>query len=322
MLRDAPVLVTGASGFIGTRVVERLREQGCRLRLVSRRVFAGDPSWVCADLRERDCWPALLDGIAIVVHLAGQTSVRAAEIDPSADARINTDAMLHLLAAAERIGTRPTVVFASTETIAGVHRGVLGDDVPDAPVTRYDAHKLAAERALRDAVAAGIVRGGSLRLTTVYGPGPRPQAGDRGVVDLMLERALAGQALTVYGDGQQLRDLLYVDDAVAAFMAAALVPEQLAGDHFVVGSGTGLTIVALFERIAALVERELGVCTPVVHVDPPEPRSIIDERSVVADPSRFCARTGWTPAIDFDEGLRRTLAMRSRERSTPKPSHD
>jgi nucleoside-diphosphate-sugar epimerase len=305
-------LVTGASGFIGTRLVARLRAEGCRLRLVSRRPVAGDPSWVSCDLRERDCWPALLDGVTLVFHLAGQTSVRTAELDPVADARINTDAMLGLLAAAQHLGTRPTVVFASTETIAGVHRDRLDDDVPDAPVTRYDAHKLAAERALREAVSAGIVRGGSLRLTTVYGPGPRPQASERGIVDLMLARALAGQALTVYGDGQQLRDLLYIDDAVAALLAAAAVPDQLDGDHFVVGSGAGLTIVELFERIAKLVERELEIRAPVIHVQPPEPRSIIDERSVIADPSRFCARTGWTPTIDFDEGLRRTLANKLR----------
>jgi nucleoside-diphosphate-sugar epimerase len=307
-LRDQLVLVTGASGFIGARLVARLRAQGCRLRLVSRRPPASEPGWVRCDLTASAPWAALLEDVTLVIHLAGQTSVREAERDPAADRRINADVMIELLAAARELGTRPTVLFAGTETAAGVHRGRLDDHVIDAPVTHYDAHKLAAERALGEAVAAGWVRGASLRLTTVYGPGPRPQAEDRGIIAMMLSRALTGRALTVYGEGESLRDFLFVDDAVAAFLAAAAVPERLAGDHYIVGSGEGLAIRDAFERIAALVQREVGTHAPVVRVAPPDEINMIDTRSIVADSSRFHALTGWTAQVGFDDGLAHTLA--------------
>jgi nucleoside-diphosphate-sugar epimerase len=126
----------------------------------------------------------------------------------------------------------------------------------------------------------------------------------------MITRALAGQPLTVYGSGDQQRDFVFVDDAITAFLAAAAHADALAGDHYVVGSGRGLTITAAFEQIARTVERETGIRAPVIHVPVPADSSAIDARSVVADSSRFSALTSWTPRVDFDEGLRRTLARR------------
>ncbi|MFV8751436.1 NAD-dependent epimerase/dehydratase family protein [Nannocystaceae bacterium ST9] len=306
------MLVTGASGFIGRAMLAGLHERGARVRAIARRVEPSDADveWIACDLSREPDWSALLEGVDLVVHLAGQTSVREAERDPEADARINVAPMLGLLAAARRLADPPTVLMAGTETSAGLHRGVLDDAIVDAPLTHYDAHKRLAELALAEAVGEGRVRGASLRLTTVYGPGPRPRADDRGVIDLMITRALAGRALSVYGSGEQQRDFVFVDDVVAAFVAAALHVDALAGDHYVIGSGRGLAIRAAFEQIADEIERATGMRVPVVEVPPPADASPIDARSVVADSSRFSARTSWTPRVDFDEGLRRTIASR------------
>jgi nucleoside-diphosphate-sugar epimerase len=141
----------------------------------------------------------------------------------------------------------------------------------------------------------------------VYGPGPRSSSADRGVLNLMLRRALAGEALTVYGSGEHIRDYIYIEDVARAFLLAAANAERLEGRYFVLGSGRGYPIAEALNLVADRAALRTGQRVPVVHVDPPATLSPIEARNFVADTTAFRQATGWTAGVGLADGIDRTI---------------
>ena len=308
------VVVTGAAGFLGAAVVDVVKDTECRLVRVVRK--PPPPPGKCraeivdlaGDVRDPSTWRRALEGVDVVIHLAAQTSAAAARAAPAADFEANVVPVLHLLEACRAQGTKPVVLFAGTVTQAGVPVHTPVDEThPDNPPTVYDEHKLAAESQVKFHAAQGHIRGASLRLANVYGPGPRSRNVDRGVLNAMVRRAIAGEPLTIYGNGTYLRDYLYVLDAARAFAAAVGAIEKLNGGHWVVGSGEGHTIEDSFRLVAARAAARTGKHVPVEHVEPDAPLSALESRSFIADSSRFRAATGWRPHCMLQEGVDRTI---------------
>jgi len=306
-------VVTGAGGFLGGRLVNRLAAGDCRIVRVSRSALpplGASPATVtdvCGDVSGRMVWDAVADA-DVIVHFAAQTSVAAAARDPDWDFRSNVLPMRHLLAACGARGRRPLVLFAGTVTQAGLPSHLpVDEDAADVPITVYDRHKLIAEDDLKAAVLQGIVRGASLRLANVYGPGAHGRSADRDVLNRMIRRAVDGQPLTLYGSGDHLRDYVFVEDVVEAFVRAAANAERINGRHFVVASGRGISVRDAFALIAARAERLTGRPVPVTAIEPPAPLSAIEQRHFVGDPARFTAATGWRPSCDLAEGIDRTI---------------
>jgi nucleoside-diphosphate-sugar epimerase len=263
---------------------------------------------VSGDIRDPEVWERNLEGVDFVFHLAAQTSTYQANDDPVADQAVNLMPMLHLLEACRRRGTRPTVCFASTVTVAGIPERLPVDEThPNHPLTVYDLHKQMAEQYLRWYAEQGAVRGVTLRLANVYGPGPRSSRSDRGILNQMMRRALAGEPLTVYGAGDQLRDYAYVEDVARAFIAAARHSEKLNGGCFVIGSGQGHTIAGAMGMIAERAAARTGIAVEVRHVAPPGSLSPIEQRNFIADPRRFCEATGWHARYSLAEGIDLTM---------------
>jgi nucleoside-diphosphate-sugar epimerase len=180
---------------------------------------------------------------------------------------------------------------------------------PDDPVTEYDRQKLAAERAFTAATADGVLRGITLRLATLFGHSPMSHHADRGVVATMIRKALAGEPLTMWNDGTVARDLLYLDDAVDAFLAALDHPDALAGRHWLVGAGKAVSIAELFSEIAAAVAIHTGRSpVPVVSVPAPEHATAADFQSFDSDPSAFHRVTGWQAQLPLRAALLRTVS--------------
>jgi UDP-glucose 4-epimerase len=312
-MRGQTIAITGAGGFLGSQLVARLVDLDCRIIRLGRSPFAPPPTGcrahvcdVIGDAADRAAWDGL-ETADIIFHLAAQTSVAAAEKDPDADFRVNVVAMRHLLSACSDAGRRPLVLFAGTATEAGIPLTLpVNEDAPDRPVTVYDRHKLMAERELIEASSTGAVRGVTLRLANVYGPGPS-NARDRHVLNRMIEMALRGQPLTVYGTGEYVRDYVFIDDVVEAFLLAASQPERVAAQRFVVGSGHGVTIRKAFSLIAERVHQVTGHQVPVKVSGTATSLSPIDQRSFIADPARFSAATGWQPAWSLSAGIDRTI---------------
>jgi nucleoside-diphosphate-sugar epimerase len=256
-----------------------------------------------------------VDGADLVFHLICHRSPggswQAVAGDPVAEA-VNVGTVRTVVAALERGNDRgraqgrPTVVLAGSSS---------QPERPGSPgASPYDRHKSLAEGLLDRADAAGVLRAVTLRLSTVYGPAGAPPARDHGVVSAMVRRALAGEALTVWGDGSVLRDLLHVRDAARAFEAAGERPDALRGLRPVVGSGRPVRLDELFGRIARLVAEATGQPpVPVVRVPPPEGASAADRASALADPAEFGEAGGWSPRVGLTEGLRDTVLGLCRE---------
>ncbi len=313
--RDRTVVVTGAGGFLGGRLVARLAATPCHLVRVSRSTLAPlDPRHpattvdVIGDVRDAAIWARVVGGADVVVHFAAQTSAAVADENPALDFDANVTPMSHLLRACRRLRCSPTILFAGTVTQAGVQaRLPVDEDATDVPVTAYDQHKLMAERELERAVSAGVVPGVTLRLPNIYGPGSADTSRDRDVLNRMIQAALRGETLKVFGSGDYLRDYLFVDDAVDAFLVAGAHAGQISGRHFVIGSGSGVTIRDAFELIAVRVEARTGRRVPVVRAEPGRPLTGIEQRSFVANPARFIAATGWQRAWTLCDGIDRTI---------------
>ena len=319
--RGKTVVVAGASGYIASALVERLADVAAKVVRLSRRPLTPAPG--CADLSgdyaDAAFWARALPGADAVFHLAAQTSFYKAAEDPDADFRANVLPMRALLEACRREGHRPFVVFSGSTTEAGLPlKTPVDENHPDAPVTIYDLHKLLAEKLLEGYVRQGFARGTTLRLSNVYGPGPRSSSSDRGILNAMIARALRGERLTVYGTGEAMRDYLHIEDVAAAFLAAGKGAPALNGRHFVMGSGRGVTLADSFRLVAERVASRTGRRVEVASVPEPAGLSPIEARKFVADSSAFRAAADWSPVVALEDGVDRTIESQLMSSGNPR----
>jgi UDP-glucose 4-epimerase len=287
------VLVTGAAGFIGGHVVAALQSAGASVRVVDLKPFSrpGVES-VQGDLTD----PAVVEralepGFDAVVHLAAATSVLLSVQRPALTTATNVTATASLLERSREVGVK-SFVFASTNAVAGpVPVGTpINEKIVLRPLTPYGATKAAAEMLMTAYTASYGVRCVALRFTNVYGPG---MTGKDSIVARLMKAAVAGEGLTVYGAGQQVRDYVYVEDVVAA-VQLGLANEALDGP-LTIGASSSYTVLEVLE----LARAATGAPLPAHHVEAPSgemPR-------VVVDTSR-ATEHGWSAKVDLAEGLR------------------
>jgi nucleoside-diphosphate-sugar epimerase len=311
----ARALVTGASGYLAHALMRRLVAEGARVAALTRGALAGaagaaPDEVLVGDVTDAGVWDEVLGETDVVYHLAAQTNVYVAQDDPLADLRINALPVLRALEACAKRSDPPALVLAGTSTQCGIPARLPVDEShPDAPVTIYDLHKLLAERYLEQFAARGLARGTCLRLVNVYGPGPASRSAGRGVLNVMIRKALSGERLTVYGRGERLRDYAYVEDVARAFTCAGARLEAVNGRHFVVGTGRGHTLADAARLVVERAARRTGRHAEIVHVDPPPGLSPIEDRDFVADSSAFTRATGWRAQVGLEEGIDRTIEV-------------
>jgi UDP-glucose 4-epimerase len=299
--RGMRALVTGGAGFIGSHLVDALLDADAEVIVVDH--LSGRHPENLADARERgaEVLRANVADVAamkrafayaqpeIVFHLAAQIDVRRSVADPSADAHVNVGGTAAVLEASRLTGAR-RVVLASTASVYGDPDAVpTAEEVPVAPRSPYGASKAAAETYMNLYRRLHGISTLSLRMSNVYGPRQDPH-GDSGVVAIFAAAAHAGRTATIYGDGRQTRDYLYVRDAVAAFLAAARCDVE-----GVLNVSTGIETTLLD------LARTLGVRTTFAGGRPGE----ID-RSYL-DPRRAARALGWRASVPLQHGLRETL---------------
>jgi nucleoside-diphosphate-sugar epimerase len=284
--------LTGASGYIGSALAAALNRTGA--------------DTLRADIRDASCWTELVCRADVIFHLAGNTSAAEADRDPDASRQSTVTPVERLIDAARHAHRRPRIVFASTATVYGLTDCVPVEETAETrPLTTYDRHKLEAEQLLRDATHAGDLDAIVLRLSNVYGPGPVPSgARERGFLNRAIAAAMSGADLAVYGDGDYVRDFVYLDDVVRAFVLAGAA-RYVESRCFNVGSGVGVTMRDALTSVSAVASRISGHRVAVHALPWPDDAHPIERRSFVAGIARIAAELDWRPAVALLDGIAR-----------------
>jgi UDP-glucose 4-epimerase len=309
-------MITGGLGFIGSNLAHQLVALGADVLLVDSLIpdYGGNLFNVdgiadrvrvnVADIRQQSTMNYLVKDRDVIFNLAGQVSHIDSMKDPYADLEINCRSQLTILEACRYNNPGVKVVFAGTRQVYGR---------PDSlPVTEHHLVRPTDVNGINKAAGEYYhlvynnvfgVRACSLRLTNVYGPRQLIRHNRQGFIGWFIRLAIEGKTIQIYGDGQQRRDFVFVDDAADAFLRAGAT-EACNGEAFNVGGDHPIThrdLTALLLDIAG------SGC--VEYIEWPREKKAIDIGDFYADSTKFTRATGWTPTVKLGDGLRRTVAF-------------
>lgn len=334
-LTDRPVVITGGAGFVGTNLAHRLLEMERPVLLVDnlsragvednvrwlRRVHGERAAITPVDVRDQVALRQAVQGAEAVFHFAAQVAVTTSLIDPATDFEINARGTLNLLEALRACESPPPLLFTSTNKVYGslpdidlrlngtryeplddmVRAYGIGEDRPLDFHSAYACSKGAADQYVLDYARTFALPAVVFRMSCIYGPHQHGTE-DQGWVAHFIIRALRGEPITLYGDGKQVRDVLYVDDLLDAMLRAWEAIDQLSGRAFNIGGGPRnvISLLDLIDMIEALNDER-----PLVRF---ADWRTGDQRYYVSDTRSFERATGWRQRVDVGEGVARLLA--------------
>lgn len=324
------VLLTGGAGFIGSNLAKRLLSEGKRVVLfdnLSRPGIVRNVDWLrrahgdavelrVADVRDAEAVRNAVEGAEAVFHLAAQVAVTSSIADPAYDFEVNARGTVNVLEAVRESRRKPPVVYTSTNKVYGELSDIelRADDKRYAPVdddvrrrgvdehrpldlrTPYGCSKGTGERYLVEYARTYGLHTVALRMSCIYGPRQMGNE-DQGWVAHFFRRALDDRPVTIYGDGRQVRDVLYVDDLVDALLKAHANARRLAGSAFNLGGGpeNTMSLLELVDSIGRIRHRALPV-------EFAEWRGG-DQRYFVSCIDKFTSACGWKPRVAIRDGL-------------------
>ncbi|MCL4544886.1 MAG: GDP-mannose 4,6-dehydratase [Chloroflexi bacterium] len=330
----ARVVVTGGAGFIGSNLTARLLREGHDVTLfdhLGRAHVHQNLAWlqglseagrlqvVRADLADFPAVVAACAGTQRIYHLGGQVAVTSSLVDPRTDFLSNAYGTLNVLEAARLVGDNPIVLYSSTNKVYGDLRHLrvreeatryafvesdfgVSETEPLDLHTPYGCSKGAGEQYVRDYFRVYGIRTVVFRQSCIYG---KRQFGseDQGWVAWLTLASYFGKQITIFGDGKQVRDLLYVDDLLDVYGAAVAAIDQVAGEVFNVGGGPAHT-VSVWREFGPLLQGLLGRSIPVQFA----PWRPSDQRVFIADIRKARRLLGWEPRVSVPEGVSRLLS--------------
>jgi CDP-paratose 2-epimerase len=330
--KSKPILITGGAGFVGSNLAHRLLSNGHRVRLLdnlSRTGVERNLRWLIEthgdlvdievpDVRNLSIIKQAVKDASQVFHFAAQVAVTSSLDDPIEDFEINARGTLNLLEAVRGADNPPPLIFTSTNKVYGnladlefgkqgtryapmnaaIRERGINEDRPLDFHSPYGCSKGAADQYVTDYARTYRLPALVFRMSCIYGPHQYGNE-DQGWVAHFVIRSLSGKPITIYGDGMQVRDILFIDDLVDAFLLAQQHMKKLAGNAFNIGGGPGNSI-SLLELLDLLAELHGGDVSVRF-----ENWRAADQRYYVADTSKFSGLTGWAPRVPVHEGVRR-----------------
>jgi CDP-paratose 2-epimerase len=325
------ILITGGAGFIGSNAAHRFLQRGAQVTLydnLSRRGARSNLDWlraqhgadsfklIQADLREADRLAEAARGQDVILHYAGQVAVTTSVHNPRGDFEDNALGTFNALEAARLSGSHPIFMYSSTNKVYGgmEHIGLvetetryayrdypygISEEFPLDFHSPYGCSKGAGDQYVRDYARIYGLRTVVFRQSAIYGP---RQFGieDQGWIAWFIIAAVTGQPITIYGDGKQVRDVLYIDDLIDAYELAIAKIEQAAGQVFNIGGGVNNTLT-IWTETGPLLEKLLGRPLPIGRSD----WRPGDQRICVMDIRKAQAVLGWSPGISVESGVTR-----------------
>ena len=309
------ILITGGRGYIGSALAEALAGVDCKLVLLDQSpeeawrpaAHTADVSVRVGDVSLRETWESVLPEVDVVFHLAAREYFYRSDYDPERDYRLNVLPILHLLETCRLDNHQPRIVFASSANLYGLaDRLPVNETTRDDPLTMWAIHKLTSERYLRLYTEQFGIDSVSLRLANVYGPTARWSTMDRMVLNRIVRMALDGEPIVTYTNRDCIRDYVFLDDVVSAFLVAGACCGSAPSPVYVIGSGEGQSIAQMWQMIADRVGAYSGKALSVgrddsVKIEP------LELRNFVADTGLFEDATGWKPMMKLEQGIDRTM---------------
>lgn len=301
------VLVTGGAGFIGSHVVRFLLQQNQQVRIFDN-LSTGkleniepvlDRVDLCeGDIRDPEAVEDAMASVDVVIHLAALVSVVQSLAEPLLTNEININGTLNVLEAARNMGVK-RFVFASSAAVYG-DVGIIPtpENAPTAPLSPYGLTKLMGEQYCAFYSNHYGLKSVALRFFNAYGPRQDPNSPYAAAVPIFMERLRHGQSITIYGDGEQSRDFVYVGDIARALWTAATAP-GIAGEVFNVAYGQAITVNSLVQHMGVA----LGIQVDPIHA-PARPGEI---RTSFANVEKFARRAGFRANVDLQAGLRHII---------------
>jgi len=312
---DKTILIFGASGYIGSNLVARLRNFQCTIVRISRNIESlsdiNSDNVINAELDfENSYFLDLIKKSDIIYYLSSQTSTYIAEKNILKDYEDSVNPILILLDKIKSYKNHPIFIFSSAVTICGLSENILVDEnEQDNPVTIYDIHKLTIEKYIKFFTENHHIKGCILRLSNVYGPGVTSSNPDRGILNLMIKKALSKENLTLYGNGNFIRDYIFIDDTINAFLQASISIKKTNNKHYIIGNGKGVSIKNAFEIIKNTAYKIFDIDIGIQKVDIPSNLSVIEYRNFTANNNRFKNATNWNASTSLDDGIKKTMVF-------------
>lgn len=327
------ILITGGAGFIGVNCASALISKGDQVTIYDNLSRVGTPrniAWlretygpdsfrlIEADIREPERLQEAVQGVDLILHLAAQVAVTTSVLDPRTDFEINALGTFNLLEAARNSGQNPVVIYASTNKVYGdldgvrVAEGEQSYYYPDHPQgisesqpldfhSPYGCSKGTGDQYVRDYHRIYGLPTVVFRQSCIYGT---HQFGieDQGWVAWFVIAAVTGKPITIFGDGKQVRDLLYVEDLLTAYDLAYANIDKTAGQIYNIGGGPDKTL-SIWKQFGPILENELGREIPIARQD----WRPGDQRVFVSDIQKAYQDFGWKPEIGVEEGIQKLI---------------
>jgi len=307
-------LVTGGAGFIGSSIARALLARGDKVRVLDNFFsgkrenladVAGDIELIEGDIRDAATVARACAGVEVVFHEAAIPSVPRSLADPISSNDVNITGTLTVLHEAKRAGVRRLVYAASSSAYGDTPTLPKIETMRPSPLSPYAVGKLAGEHYCQVFATAYGLETVCLRYFNVFGARQDPKSEYAAVIPRFVTAGLAGQGVTIFGDGTQSRDFCYIDNTVEANLAAASAPAAGAsGQVFNVACGAATTLNEVVEYIGEALGKKIAV----THAE----RRVGDVKHSLADVSAARSRLGYRGEVDFREGLRRTIAWYAR----------